>query len=83
MLELLRVAFESGAFGWGVALAVVLVLGGIVRHSVQAAPRLLRELSRRAVVRQAIRGRTKAEREQACRVLELLRREDPPDLPDG
>jgi hypothetical protein len=77
VFEVLRVAFESGAFAWAVVLAIVLVVGGIVRHCLQVAPTLVRELSRRAVIRQAICGRTKADREQACRVLELLQSKNP------
>lgn len=66
MLELLR---HPGAL----ALVALLVF------ALRTVPVLLRELSRRAAVRQALRGRTKAERDRACRVLELIERREPPD----
>jgi hypothetical protein len=66
MLELLRL---PGAL----ALVALLVL------ALRTVPVLLRELSRRAAVRQALRGRNKAERDRAYRVLELIERREPPD----
>lgn len=72
MTDLLRAAYESGAFSWTLGFAAVLAAGTIIKVGVTAWPALIREWTRKAVVRQALHGHTKAERDRAMAVLKLL-----------
>lgn len=83
MQDLLRALSESGAS----IVAVSMVLAGVVRHLVRAAPVLMREWHVRMLLRRALTGRTKAERDRAYSLLQLIlaERPDKPPIepPDG
>lgn len=72
MLDILRAAFESGRSAVpATILGAAWMVGWLVKQSLQAAPRLLHALDKRAATRQALRG-IPEEREHGCRVLEIL-----------
>lgn len=77
MPDLLRALSESGATA---VVVVVVVLAGVVRHLVRAVPVLMREWHVRMLLRRALTGRTKAERDRAYALLRLILAE-PPDKP--
>jgi hypothetical protein len=82
MQDVLRALSESGA----TTLAMVVTVCVLVRHLVQAAPVLMREWHVRMLLRRALSGRTKAERDRAHALLRLLigeRLEPPPQDPPG
>ena len=83
MQDVLRALSESGA----TTLAMVVTVCVLVRHLVQAVPVLMREWHVRMVLRRALTGKTKAERDRAYALLRLLvgERLEPPaqDPPDG
>jgi hypothetical protein len=72
MLDILRTAFESPRPSVpATILGVAWVIGWMVKQTLQATPRLLHALDKRAAARQALRG-TPDERRQGYRVLEIL-----------
>jgi hypothetical protein len=77
MLDLLRGAAESGA---PVVIVLAVVFVGLVKVVVQARLSLMRASDKREAIRQALHGRTKAERDQGRRVLEILEAAKP-DVP--
>lgn len=78
---------ESGATTSATVVVVCVVLAGLVRHLVRAAPVLMREWHIRTLLRRALTGQTKAERDRAYALLQLILTEPsesrPIEPPDG
>lgn len=76
MLEFLRSLVESGAITSATVLAATFIAAGLVKACVHAYPTWVRESIRRAAGRQALTGRTKADRDRAYEILRLM---EPPE----
>jgi hypothetical protein len=80
-MVVVRALIDSGSVVGAVVVTVALVAAGLIRLLIHSGPRLLEALNEHVAVRRALRAKNKADREQACRVLEILRASRPPASP--